>query len=238
MKQIYVLVLIFGFFQEIALTQNSINLFRNPATRFAKFDSITGVESSGLINGRVYIPEYIDAQLHPFWQGRAWKKSNLNYQGQYYPGVEVLYDAFQDQLIYNYKDQRGLSVWMLLYPEEISDFTLDNAQFERIIPDNPQGVASGFYEVVFQGEKIKLLAKRIKEKYIDNQTILFRKRSRYYLLTKDKYRLIDSKKDFTSIFPANDTQVKSFIKKNKLKVNSRNEDDLIRLSEYCDRLEH
>ena len=232
------LVLIFVFLQGNTLAQNTVNLFAHPKTRIAKFDSIIGVESSGIINGRIYQPKYIDAQLHPFWQGRAWKKSNLHYQGQFYHEVEVLYDAYQDQLIYNYKDQRGLSLWMLLYPEEIKSFTLGEAKFERITPDNPQGLAEGFYEVVFKSNQIKLLAKRIKEKYIDNQTILFRERSRYYLLTSNKFRLIDSKKDFTSIFATNNTQVKSFIKKNKLKINSRNEDDLIRLTEYCDRLEN
>lgn len=216
--------------------QELSGLFTNQTTWVQQFDSLVGIHSSGLINGSLYQTQYINAQIHPFWQGRDWKSGSLHYQGQFYPQVALMYDAFTDQLILRHIDERNLNNWLLLFKEEIRFFTLQEKYFEYLGSESNKKLASGFYEILYKGKNLKLVAKRYKEDYIEEKTIQFREKSSFYLLYQNSASNLNHEKDFLELFASRKVEINNFIRQNQLKIKPSQESDLIRLSEFCDQL--
>jgi len=67
-------------------------------------------------------------------------------------------------------------------------------------------------------------------KFTANKDMVFKKSLQYYLLTSGNGFILCNKNNLLELYPANKAEIKSFLKANKVKFDSR--DDILKLAEY------
>lgn len=113
-----------------------------------------------LITGGQYAEPSALIQGDPYHFSRQFEAGSLRINGITYPEVPLVYDIFRDQLVtfhpvFNQK--------ILIKPEKIDGFTLNNGQLFRYLAGNESYThhSNGIYEVLAQGKALAL-AKRYK----------------------------------------------------------------------------
>jgi hypothetical protein len=113
-----------------------------------------------LITGGQYAEPSSLIKGDPYHFSRQFEAGSLRINGITYPEVPLVYDVFRDQLVtfhpvFNQK--------ILIKPEKIDGFTLNNGQLFRYLANTTSYVhhGNGIYEVLAQGKALAL-AKRYK----------------------------------------------------------------------------
>jgi len=85
--------------------------------------------------------------------------------GQTYNNIHIMYDMFGDVLVLRFRDKRGLFALIQLDKKRVESFTLYQHRFRKMTnPISPEAsIAHGYYDVLFDGKRITLVAKRRKE---------------------------------------------------------------------------
>lgn len=199
------------------------------------FDQIIGVENSGLIQGPEYIIEYAGINTHPFFQSKSEQPGNIHYFNNFYQNVLMAYEIHKDILLLKKTDASGYPVYIRLYPEEVVFFELGGHRFERIVPKGKE-IKIGFYDILYQGQNIRLLAKRIKKDFFESIRLEFKSEDKLYLEKDEQYFALRSKAIFFEKYPNHKAQIKKYIRENKLKINLSHEEDIVKLCQFCDSL--
>ncbi|MGC4023425.1 MAG: hypothetical protein QM734_16475 [Cyclobacteriaceae bacterium] len=113
-----------------------------------------GIESSVLYNGSEYLTYNPLNGEHPYLYIN-WKEGSINYDGQLFNNVPLLYDISIDQVIT--KSFTGAD-FQLVKPF-INFFTLGDRKFINL---KDSSIQSGFYEILFDS-KIKVYSKHVKK---------------------------------------------------------------------------
>jgi hypothetical protein len=203
------------------------------------FDNIVGPENTGLLNGREYFIAFPGASSHPFFGSREVTNERLVFHSQLYVNVPLLYDIYADELILRHRDKRNQFAMITLDKDRVESFTLYNHSFKRkeLKGAAEPHLAKGFFDVLFEGDEISLLAKRRKTSYANVGVRDYEEDSRFFLAKGDQWTELGGKKSFYALSPRYKTQIQDFIKSQKLKVGKKNEADLIKVAKYCDTLE-
>jgi hypothetical protein len=203
------------------------------------FDKIVGPENSGLLNGREYFISFPGATSHPFFGSREVTNERLVFHSQLYLNVPLLYDIFNDEIILRHRDKRNQFTMVLLEKDRVESFTLYGHFFKRIElkgASEPH-LARGFFDALFEGREISLVAKRRKTSYANVGKRDYREDSRYFFLKGTRWKELSGKKSFYALSPAHKEQILNFIKSQKIKVGRKNETELTKVARYCDTLE-
>jgi hypothetical protein len=199
-------------------------------------------QQSRLYNGHEYLPydrSIKGTALYPF-DAETWASGEVNYDGLLYKGVPMMYDIFKDKLVvllYNH-----FSMYTLL-DERVHDFSFSNRHFVRVNADsltNDKSVIStGFYEQLYGGNKIEVLAKRIKT--VQNSTNIaisletyFIAKSEYYLRKGNAYYKVGSQGSFLNALKDKKPQLEKYMKDNSIKFRQDPEGAMASLAAYYD----
>jgi hypothetical protein len=113
-----------------------------------------------LINGVAYAnnrPSYVTGR--PFFQSSDPQPGTLDYDGQHFAGVHLLYEQVLDQvLLYGAKQAAPVQ----LIRQKVQAFELAGHQFVRLPADSAGVLAEGFYDLVVAGPA-QLLVRRTKK---------------------------------------------------------------------------
>jgi hypothetical protein len=113
-----------------------------------------------LVNGVAYAnnrPSYVTGR--PFFQGSDPQPGTLDYDGQHFVGVPLLYEQVLDQvLLYGPRQAAPLQ----LIRQQVQGFELAGHRFVRLPADSAGVLAEGFYDLVVDGP-VRLLVKRAKK---------------------------------------------------------------------------
>jgi hypothetical protein len=197
------------------------------------FGNQSAIYNGPLYNG--YAFQFKEGQPCFYSKDVTW--GSIIYDGILYDSIVMKYDEIADALIVvNGADQ------IQLWNEKVDGFHLYDADFTQPQKDsNVSGlVFKGFYNLLYNG-KISLLQKQIKviREVINSSAELLRfvdTKDYYYIKKNGTYYSITSSKNFYKILGDHKTEVKQFVRANKLSFRKDRQNMLIKATAYYDSL--
>jgi len=238
MKYFSVLLLFVLSFQVSVFAQAQSHDVRNDYNKLYKsiideygFDQL-------LVNGIFYEDEYHNKIGHQFFMEDKLYKGSLTFRGKEYKGIEMKYDIYNNQLILFVRNNTSV-VWVVPPNDFISAFSLGDKFFSKY---NFQG-EPGFYQVVFDTEKLKCLYywdKKMIESYDDIKYISYRffeSEKKCYLLLNGSSLIYRNNRSFMKILPEEiKARVRKYLKDNHIKVNKSSDEKISELLAYYNSL--
>ena len=191
-----------------------------------------------LFNGSKYLAPEHTIEQHPFLSSEDWLTGSVFYDGEYFQNVPLMYDLTSGQLITEHltSGQAIQLVW-----DKLDYFSIGDRYFEKI-----DATATGntlpeteFYEILYSG-KTRLVAKR--EKILREEiraTVIersFEEKNRYFFFKNGTFFPVKSKASILKLMADKKTEMKRFLKQQRLPFAQNREKLLIRLAEHYDTL--
>jgi hypothetical protein len=191
-----------------------------------------------LVNGIFFTDKYLKKEGHQFLMEDQLYKGNLTFRGREYKGLEMKYDIYNHQLLLFVKNNIS-AAWVVPPNDFISAFSLGGKSFSKY---NFQG-EPGFYQVVFDTEKLKCLYywyKKMHESYDKSNHVtyeFFKGEKRCYLLMNGSLLTYRNNRSFMELLPGEiKYQVRKFLSANHIKVNKSSDEKISELLVYCNSL--
>lgn len=216
------------------LTAESLQNFESTSN---KAISDTFPENQFLFNGRVWRNLYLTVEGDQFLFSKEPITGSVTMRGKTYSGMKIMYDIFKDEILIPYKPVGFLQ----LNKEMVDSFTIfhHEKEFHFIkIPDTTNHDLSGYYLQLYKGKNTLLekFEKKI-EKYADRGMYdKFYPVNKIYLIKESKIESIKRKNDLIRIFNNKKAQIRSFIRKNHLKISRTDGKSFVPVLEFLDNL--
>ena len=206
-------------------------------------DEFTGQEYAGLFEGRFYLPKFAPriGGTHLYFKDSHWLTGEVKFRGFEYKNIDLQYDIYGDVLVVL---NRAAFPTQSIKPtqSQIEHFILDNSIFKNLTK-NPPPLGSGFYEIIQEGSYVSVMVKRMKLRdtkgtaveFMD-KAIYYKQDDKYFLKVGDQYHQFRNKQKFYSVFKEQKSELKKFIKTNRLVIKSGNDAHIKSLSEFCNEL--
>jgi hypothetical protein len=195
-------------------------------------------ENAHIYNGYEYLTSDPSIIGMPFFKTDTMSITDIYYDGGYYPHIPALYDLVRDLLVINRLDQ---NYRLFLISDKLQSFSLLNHHFIRIHKDSLQGIdlVSGFYDRMYNGKSTIL----VRRKKSIEETVLYSSSTRsyfeenfYFIKFQGKYVQVKNKSAVLNLFKGKKSEIKSFIRKNKLDFKTNFEQSVIAATSYYDQL--
>lgn len=227
-----ILVLSFVFFATLTLKAQNL---------FLPFDTITPYSKAlDIINGEEwkYTKKYAG---HPFFINDNWNKANIEYNGLLYRDVDVKYDIETDDLIlfvkkestaFSYKlNKQFLSSFQFYTEDTARVYVFHYIQLDKILP-------RAFYTKLYEGGLVYYVRF---QKYVNNvvnehYTGEYLPRAKMFLEVDAKIYELRSKRHLLSFFEDKKRELKKFFRKQHIKFDPKNPEDIVPVFEYYDSL--
>lgn len=186
------------------------------------FDQIIGVDNTSLYNGTEHKEKYRFLNENSnYFNSSKFLTGNIIYDGELFYDVKLKYDAYQQEVIVRLQNRNLGSSVLKLFNSKIDEFSIMDSKFKKI-EDKTNGTIemSGFYEISFQNHNLIFYKKHQKVKreiFFENKIYpeFIDAKTKNILWYKNKYYLIDSKKDLVNIFPQLKKNISNFYRINK-----------------------
>ncbi len=228
------------FFLAVVFTTNCLRGIGSELFKYIPSDgnrSDTIRESQILYNGRDWRNKYYRVREDQFLFSNWFLQGSVSISGKTFENISISYDIFNDEII----TPAGNGIILQLNKEKVDSFNLvfENIRykFAKIRKDTLTGL-DGFVNILYQGKTtlyVKYL-KKIQPLAVDNKYDKFFQSSRIFILKNGILYKIAGKGDMLRVFSEDKTQVKKFIKKNKLTVSKRNPSSFVPVIKYYDSL--
>lgn len=185
-------------------------------------------KQSRLYNGWLHIGYSPKIEGTAYYEDATWKNGTVVYDGLEFNNVNMLYDLYQDELVI----QHFHKLMITLHSVKLSSFHFGGRHFTRFLRDSTVkgSPATGFYEVLHEG-KTKLMAKRIKlleETITDVLEQRFTPKNFYYIYNNNSWYNIKNYKDLRkTILKDKSSEIRQYLRKNKIKFRKEKERALI-----------
>jgi hypothetical protein len=196
--------------------------------------------SPHLYNGQRYHIYDSRSKDHQFFQIEDWKQGIIEYDGQRFEAIPMLYDIVKDVVVIKYYGRSGL---IQLQSERIKTFAFIDHNFIRIEENKDQGVdvTTGFYDLLYNGNT-KVLARRIKQRQEQIEgnkvNVYFLPRNLFYLQKDGLYYPIHSQKVAFDLFKDQKKALKKHLRERHIKFRKDRENALIQMATQYDKLTH
>jgi hypothetical protein len=203
-----------------------------------KVDSILGNDFL-LMNARFLILKYPKAKGKPFFETTGDKPCKLVLGKKEYNNIRLLYDIYSQKLSFIVEKTGNYGTILEMNNQVITKFYLDNKNFVNSceLPALPQ---TGFYEELFLGKHLKVYARWSKEytdRIVDEFIGVFSLQKRKLFFVVDGKRIdVTSQHVFLKMFSGKSNQIKSIVKKKKIRFSKSDNNELRMLFEYTDSL--
>lgn len=202
------------------------------------FDEAIGIENTGIINGTKYTVPLQTSDSHPFYNSRVGAKGNITFVTQPYFNLTLLYDIYSDEIIVQQRRATGVEALIKLYKPNVESFKIHDHNFRNYRDHIAQklGMASGFYDVLFENSIFTLIAKRKKNTEVSvGDRIQYENEDHYFFIGNGKFTPFRGMKSFYQLLDdkALISELRSFVSKNNLKIKT-SDSDLIRVARHCD----
>jgi hypothetical protein len=191
--------------------------------------------SDDIINGQkwMYEKKFLGS---PLLMENYWPKADISYNGYKYSGIIFNYDVLKNELIVFHSD-KGKDKYIVLGIDNLSGFSFTDTVWNRkhfyeyIELAGTNGKA--LYENASTG-KVSFYIKPIKTVEVNssNGQGAYSDSYEYYIDTGHGYSSFRSKKQFIKLLANHSSEVTRFIRKNKLKINSQQPDNIISVLRY------
>jgi hypothetical protein len=236
----YLSIFVVGFFiAHSAVSQQFIDL--RPLDYDQKelwFDEVVSTQNTELINGREYFIAFGGGTSQPFFGTLELKESQLWYDQQFYPKVNLLYDIYTDLLILRHRDKSGLFSMIRLDQSKVEGFSLNGHLFQTMKNPKSRGefADNGYYDVLYGGKYLKLVSKHSKAETREGNKVEYKVNERYYLIQDNKWVPVSGSKTFFDVVKNKKDDVKAFIKSKNIKMRKMKENELRDIAVFCETL--
>jgi hypothetical protein len=191
---------------------------------------------SHLYNGSQYIDYNQQENEHPFHLSDDWMTGWIEYDGEHYENVSILYDIAADKVII----EHFAGAFIELITTKVTAFGIKGHLFRKISKgDDSRGlIAEGFYEILYD-KKTKAVARYEKQ---FEETIVslelkrdFSEKSRYYIIRNNTFYPANSKRAILQIFSDKKKEIRRFIRDNGIDFKTRAV-AIVRIAEFYDKL--
>lgn len=192
---------------------------------------------NGLCNGTRYVVFPYLLEGHVFWGSAGANTGDIIYGGIQYKNVRLLYELFSDVVVINIDTD-----YVQLHSDLIEKFSIRGHLFINISKDSADtiGLPPGFYDLLYEGRKVKVLAKYSKniqeEEIMNEKKHVVHSKDKYYVKIGEKYEAAENERSVVKLF--DNEEVRQFIKKSKLSFKSNKEVALTRIAAYYEQLKH
>lgn len=194
----------------------------------------TGPDSR-LYNGREYIRNGTPAKGFPYFEWDSLRPGVLNYDGITY-NIPLEYDLAQEQLvIHNYSD----NILISLVAEKTSYFSFGSLHFRYFSSGTDHLPDPGFYQELFTGSRVTLLARRHKNLVFpssNEEQPQYVQINNYFLLLDGGSYKISGEKELLDALSDRKDELKKYIRKNRLSFKHHLEGSLTQTIAYYQQL--
>lgn len=198
------------------------------------------VKSQSLIyNGPEYNEPNLPTKGHPYFINDFMEEGSVNYEGELYDEIPLLYDLIKDRVIIEHYDQSGRGVQLELHADRIVEFSLYGHRFRRISADSTNNVRSGFYDVLYDGP-IKVLAKRRKKVNEsvtnDGVELQYKSNDQHLIFYNGSYYYVNGKAGLLKVLKDKKKDLSQYIKKSQVDFGADKEGAIVKVVQYYDSL--
>ena len=209
----------------------------NSSVSQENIDSIYGLNPV-LYNGQIYaysVPPSVVG--HQYLEGKDYTEGSISLVNESFDELSLNYDVYNQEIILKF-DLNHRTIIIKLFKDRINQFTLGNKSFELVLsPDSVNTI----YQVFGNGN-YKLLHHWKKGLNLSNvsgtSNYVFSKPGRTMHLKKGdqivKYK--NNRTFLSAVDVSNKTEVKNFIKQNKINVKKASDVNFNRLINFCNTL--
>src|ERR1700761_4395429 len=190
-------------------------LYSSTAKRVIDYFNTSIAEQSEIYNGAKYelFPPANKGTFY-FLDKNYCVPGLIRYNGTWFKNIPVLYDVHNDAMI----SVNGNNLFVL-DAERTSDVYLLEHHFIYLNTKNPDDLAPGFYDLLYDG-KSQVLVKRTKLVDESKTTeIVYEDKTAIYVKKDSKYLPVSSKGALMDIFKDKSKELNQYLKSNKIKYN-------------------
>ena len=201
------------------------------------YDDNAGPEILEIFEGKIFNVKINTSTSQTFsaFKSARWIDGEIYFRGELYKEIPMKYDLYSDQLtVLNIAG----SPLQPIVPNQVDIvyFNLDGDLFLNLSDEEaPEGVG-GIYHILYSGEGVRLLAKRVKRQVVEGRQLQFVTSDKVFIQSGDQFTRLKSKKSFFLAFAAYKSEIKSFTSSRGLRIKPTNENSLITLIQYCESL--
>ncbi|CAM1344640.1 hypothetical protein [Tenacibaculum amylolyticum] len=209
MKKLLLLTFFFVISFSALCQNNSQSLF------YTSFDNTIGQSNTPLSYGTIFKETYRKRfkDNHNFFLNNQFNKGDILYRGEPYYNVQLKYDIVDDFVVLKITNQKQ-AISIVPDKELIKTFRIGNFKFVNT------NTELGFLEEVALQDNFTVYKKHQKTSKENNDRdyryhTFKKKKEEYLLFYQKKYYSINSKRDFTKIFPNQKKTITKFFKTNR-----------------------
>jgi hypothetical protein len=201
-------------------------------------------ENAHLYNGSEYL-QYIvfnpAPDRNPFFQNIFMQNGTVQYDGTVYHEVPMTYDVYKDVLVslrYNWNYR------IKLVTDKVGFFDLAGHHFVLINEDSTANLpdGAGFYEELYTGKALAVLAKRKKKKeerlYSAEFTTYFFQNDHYYIRKGGNYYPVNSKSNLLDVLQDKKKEIRKYLRKNNISYKASPEHAIVSAADYYDQIKN
>ena len=178
---------------------------------------------------------------NPFLAEDYWPYASLRYNGKEYSGFQINYDLQAEDFILLYPGVEGKK-YIVLSKDKLESFTytdtINHQEHLFVYTKIPGTKSKDLYETIYKGRSSFIL--RPICEIVDDPSEAFpgeySRSYEYYIQVDGTFKRIHSKKTLLKTLPRNMSEVKKYIRKNHLKINRLNPENIARVMQYFDEI--
>ena len=192
-------------------------------------------ENQILFNGKVWRNLYSTIRGDQFLFGTEYLQGSLTINGITFNNQNLNYDIYNDEVLI----RKNPGSVVQLNKEMVDSFTLifdfKTYRFKNTREDSLTGL-DGFVKVLYSGKSALYIKyrKEIEALAVEDKYDLFFRTYKLYFLERGIVNQVSGKSDFLKVLEGNKTQIKDYMKKNKLKVSKKEPESFVPVIRYYD----
>jgi len=194
-------------------------------------------ENQILYNGIAWRNQYYMVKGDQFLFSKEFLPGSLTINGEFYKNILINYDIYNDEIL----TPKNHGSIVQLNKEMVDSFTLVNGGVKYKFVNTQEdslSVIQGYVNELYKGKCILYVKykKEIQQLAVDDKYDLFYMTYRIYLLKEGKINQITGKNGLLKLLQDDKNRVKSYMKKNRLKVTKKEPASFIAVIRYYDNL--
>ncbi len=193
-----------------------------------------------LVNGETYFEKSGLIKGHPYIESDKWTIGTLYIAATSFDSVVLKFNIEIGQLILNYRFRDDQFTKIVLNESLIDSFRIHQKTFVHSRHFDTQKAFAQYYEPIyrnklvfiktFKKEHINKYANSAPDGYFSDTDI------NYYLGVNGRFYKTDRRKALLGVFPENRKSIKKYFRKNKIKLQKANNQELYKLIRYCEKI--
>jgi hypothetical protein len=193
-----------------------------------------------LINGKEYLPYFLYSKHNPLLFEGEMPNATLKINGREYRNTKLQYDTYLDEVVYTDTSRMVDNAYpRIALNKDIVDgfdvlFRGDSMIFRYLVFPGKE-IDDGFFEIAYDGET-RFIIRHKSSQYIYDAVKEYEYSPERYILAGGKFHEIKNSRAFLALLGEKSGEVKTYMKKSRIKFRTADKHDMIKVVSYYDSL--